>query len=372
MNCIGVIFHFNPDGVLFEFSANKKDDAVGIVKPKDIKINSKETIPENATTIEQISKFLQVGDELLCRVEQKGNIEKFVYNEEEEEMSSDGQTTTVSRKVEIQPRWIATSAELVTDANRSKRDEYSSKTSAEKSLDELEYDDVLIIEDFDMSDFEEEKKKSDEGVTLSDDTARTKPPNSTKSSVVPAAASAAAPRQIIKISAPAQNKVEELKAFYQTFFDKARLVQLRKPPFGSTGKVTTAIFEIATGKFRSRKVSVPSLKMFVFGHQLTSANLMLHLKYGEECTVEYRVVKLKASQDFLADLNNSDKLVEVPLVVNLWFGKQMNVQATPTDKDLMAWLNKKKISNKEFQNWIKNWVSPKVSETKLKKQLLFK
>jgi hypothetical protein len=51
-------------------------------------------------------------------VEQRDDIGKYVYSEEEEEVDGDGNVKTTSKKVEIQPRWLATSAELVTDANK--------------------------------------------------------------------------------------------------------------------------------------------------------------------------------------------------------------------------------------------------------------
>jgi hypothetical protein len=59
--CVGVIFQFNPTGVLFEFSNGVSEDNVGIVEPTKIKIGENETIPASANTVDLLSKYIQVS-----------------------------------------------------------------------------------------------------------------------------------------------------------------------------------------------------------------------------------------------------------------------------------------------------------------------
>jgi hypothetical protein len=60
VECVGVIFQFNGNGVLFEFSTEAEDDAVGFVRAVDIKINGTDSIPAEANTTELLAKYLQV------------------------------------------------------------------------------------------------------------------------------------------------------------------------------------------------------------------------------------------------------------------------------------------------------------------------
>jgi hypothetical protein len=68
LKCVGVIFQLSEEGVLFEFSTGGRDDAVGIIRPVDIIVKDGGTIPETASSTDLLSKYIQVGDELLCQV----------------------------------------------------------------------------------------------------------------------------------------------------------------------------------------------------------------------------------------------------------------------------------------------------------------
>ena len=118
VDCLGVIFQFNSDGVLFEFSDRSADDAIGFVNAADIKINENETIPAaDADSTELLSKYIQVGDELRCTVVKDSNLPVYSYLEDEEEIDESGEIQTTSRRVEINPDWIARSAKLVVPIN---------------------------------------------------------------------------------------------------------------------------------------------------------------------------------------------------------------------------------------------------------------
>ena len=208
--CVGVVYHFNPKGVLFEFSAGGSDDVVGIVKPTAIKIRENETIPASANTVELLSKFLQVGDELLCHVEQRANPEKFVYDEEDEEMSGAGTVTKKSKKVEIYPEWFASSAALVTDANRGKKAEFVNESNPGNSfgnedqyVEALDLDDVLFLDD--VPEFEEEKTYGGSATSLgSSKTPQQQQPVAEKPQATPAAVTEnKTPGSHVRITAPA-------------------------------------------------------------------------------------------------------------------------------------------------------------------------
>ena len=374
--CVGVVYHFNPKGVLFEFSAGGSDDVVGIVKPTAIKIRENETIPASANTVELLSKFLQVGDELLCHVEQRANPEKFVYDEEDEEMSGAGTVTKKSKKVEIYPEWFASSAALVTDANRGKKAEFVNESNPGNSfgnedqyVEALDFDDVLFLDD--VPEFEEEKTFGGSATSLgSSKTPQQQQPVAEKPQETPAAVTEnKTPGSHVRITAPAAATPTKVavpapaktvsSSGPPSCKDKARLVQLKKPDNGNAdgSKVTTAIFEILTGRFANRFVSVASCNIFVFGHNLGIANLMYHLQPGDEGTVEYRVARLKGPQDLMGVSSTGDPSLaaEVPFVKSLWFGTETKQAVSPTkDPALMKWITARKITAKQFHDWIRN------------------
>ena len=158
---VGVIFKFNSSGVFFQFSGAESE--VGFVKPTDIKINSKETIPPSANTTALLSKYIQAGDELKCSVTRKEDLDKFSYVQEEEEFDTDGNIKQKLKTIEIQPHWLATSAELIVPSTGKKGEniEVIEVFDCDEGLseDQLDDDDVILIEDVDISDVDESPKK---------------------------------------------------------------------------------------------------------------------------------------------------------------------------------------------------------------------
>jgi hypothetical protein len=75
----------------------------------------------------------------LCHVERRDDIPKFVYDEEEEDAGDGGKAKPAPKKVTLSPRWRATSAELVTDANKGKKAEFvaSVKSNSANGNDDL-------------------------------------------------------------------------------------------------------------------------------------------------------------------------------------------------------------------------------------------
>merc|ERR1712106_674372 len=100
-----VVLHFNADSVLFEFSITRsgEDLQMGIVKPSNVKVGTK-CIPGNVKKIETLSKYLEVGDKLVCTVVRKEGLKTVNYQKEED--SDSGKLIDV----ESQPSWVATSA----------------------------------------------------------------------------------------------------------------------------------------------------------------------------------------------------------------------------------------------------------------------
>ena len=117
VTCIGVVFQFNSSGVLFEFSNESGQDFIGFVKSTDIKINQYSFIPEHASNSEKISKYLQVGDEIRCTVVESTDLPPYEYVEDDDEVDQSGNVKTISKKVVVNPEWVASTAELVVPVN---------------------------------------------------------------------------------------------------------------------------------------------------------------------------------------------------------------------------------------------------------------
>lgn len=100
LECRGVIFQFNSEAVLFEFTLDGQEE-VGMVKPNHLKVRGK-PIPANVKKVETLSKYIEVGDEVTCHVVKKKDLKAFKYNEEDD----DGEAT----EIEIQPNWVANEA----------------------------------------------------------------------------------------------------------------------------------------------------------------------------------------------------------------------------------------------------------------------
>jgi hypothetical protein len=64
----------------------------------------------------------------------------------------------------------------------------------------------------------------------------------------------------------------------ETFIEKGRLVQLKKPG-KEGGKVVSAIFEILSGQFEKRLVTASYNCMYVHGHHLGISNLVCYFLF---------------------------------------------------------------------------------------------
>merc|ERR1711997_1258244 len=140
----GVVFQFDENSILFEFSlrtfedgkVNLEEDLIGEISPQKLVCRGS-TIPKG-TKSDQIAKFVQSGDEIRCQVEKNDDLKVFTYNEVEEEIGEDDEVTQSTRKVEIKPNYTALSGKLVSDT----------ALSGEKDTDDkLNKDDILVLED---------------------------------------------------------------------------------------------------------------------------------------------------------------------------------------------------------------------------------
>ena len=96
----GVIFQFSSEAVLFEFSLEGQTDQVqiGIVKPSCLKVGNR-NIPASVKKMETLERYIEVGDELECRVVKEEGMAMVSYQEEDE----GGDMV----EVEVQPEWRA-------------------------------------------------------------------------------------------------------------------------------------------------------------------------------------------------------------------------------------------------------------------------
>ena len=96
----GVIFQFTSEAILFEFSLEGQSDQVqiGMVKPSGLKVGNR-NIPASVKKIETLEKYIEVGDELECRVVKEEGLQLVKYQEEDE--------GGAMVEVEIQPDWRA-------------------------------------------------------------------------------------------------------------------------------------------------------------------------------------------------------------------------------------------------------------------------
>jgi len=91
----GVVFQFDENSILFEFSlrtfedgrVNLEEDLIGEISPQKLVCRGS-TIPKG-TKSDKIAKFVQSGDEIRCQVEKNDDLKVFTYNEVEEEIGED-------------------------------------------------------------------------------------------------------------------------------------------------------------------------------------------------------------------------------------------------------------------------------------------
>ena len=333
-SCVGVIFQFNSSGVLFQLSGAESE--VGFVKPTDIKINSKETIPPSADTTALLSKFIQAGDELKCTVTRKEELDKFSYvQQEEEEFDTDGNIKQKLMTSEIQPHWLATSAELVSSTGEKGREIIEVSDCDEGLLEDQLDDDVILLEDVDIPDVDES-------------------PNKLSHNLKEKQKCSTAEKNVNGLSLNVDNRKSPSfkKSIKPLMTDidksqiaKAKLVQLVKPG-QDCGKVVSAMFQIVTGHLSGTLVTVLNNRMYAWGHSLRLANLMINLQYGDECTIEYQFDFAKKGKNGAAYLKSSTKTVTA-----LWFGSKTTPLARPDGDPLFcAWLSQRNIDEEYFFN----------------------
>jgi hypothetical protein len=152
----GVVFQFDENSILFEFSlstGNENDldeqDLIGEISPQKLVCNGKK-IPAD-TKGDEISKYVQSGDEIKCQVTPKDDLKVFSFIEEEEEIGEDGEVKRSTRTVEIKPTWSALSGQLL-------------KSLPPIESDSLAQEDILVLQDQleDMFDYEPDEKDEDE------------------------------------------------------------------------------------------------------------------------------------------------------------------------------------------------------------------
>ena len=340
---VGVIFKFNSSGVFFQFAGAESE--VGFVKPTDIKINSKETIPPSANTTALLSKYIQAGDELKCSVTRKEDLDKFSYVQEEEEFDTDGNIKQKLKTNEIQPHWLATSAELIVPST-GKKGENIEVFDCDEGLseDQLDDDDVILIEDVDISDVDESPKKLSQSHTEKQECSTAEEKVNGTSLKVDNHKSPSFKKSVKPL----------MTAIEKSQIAKAKLVQLVKPGQDCV-KVVSAVFQILTGHLSGTLVTVLNNRMYAWGHHLGLANLMINLQYGEECTIEYQIDVAANGKSGASNLKSSLKTV-----TSLWFGSKTAPSARPGGDPLFyAWLSQRNIDEKYFFKWIRNQVPPK-------------
>ena len=139
------------------------------------------------------------------------------------------------------------------------------------------------------------------------------------------------------------SEVVQFEPVNETFTESAKLVQLKKG--NEWGKVVEAMFELTSGKLAKEEVVVANDLVYIWGHHLSKANLMINLKFEDECSVRY---KLKTKDD--------TSLIQIE---RLWFGSQSSSPARAEgDPGFAAWLNQRKLTEKDFLKWIRNQVPP--------------
>ena len=96
----GLIFQFSPEAILFEFTLEEGSECgVGIVNPGNVRIGDGNIPPAALKTKEALGRYIEVGDELVCKVVKEEGMGMVSVQEEDEEGAM--------VEVEIQPDWRA-------------------------------------------------------------------------------------------------------------------------------------------------------------------------------------------------------------------------------------------------------------------------
>ncbi len=238
----GVIFQISPESVIFEFAEDT--DLIGVVDPMRIVLgNDNGHIPkEDAGNLDAISRYISIGDEIMCDVQETANLKKFVYTEDEEEVTESGKVINSSREVSIQPGWWAGAAVLV----RGRKD----GTEFERQLGDL---------------FDQRVKNTVEAKNVN------KP-------------------AVVKEKSLGSAKDKEVFNKKDAGPVRALVVQLKRPRGGREKvKVFSGLMEIKEGVHTGKRAVFVGSSIMIFGYSLARADLNYHLRAGDEFKVELTV-----------------------------------------------------------------------------------
>ncbi len=309
-DCRGVVFQFNAKAVLFEFMHEGKE-AIGTVDPSKISLDdggTKIPVGDGADADEVVAKHLQVGDEVVCSVVEKADLPKFVYEEEEEEVTEFGDVLNRKNKVEILPEWLAEEAVLVArlklaptetngnngevaqkkeekedekEAEKVKEDEPNDKVKEEEKKemeDEVEDFVELEVQDDDIFDYDPEEEVDNSKV----DVKKKEEPPSSKSKETKRRSSS--PRD--EKGSKSDSKSSDVAVLKAT----AKIVSL-KPPVSKSGrqkvKITSGIMEIVDGgPLNGRRAHFQAHVLNFWGQSMGRADLSYYIKAGDEFRVK--------------------------------------------------------------------------------------
>ena len=231
----GPVVQFNSKKVIFEFSLNE-ETCIGEIKVDTLKHDSRgKAIPADVTD-EDIGNHIAAGDEVKCHVIEKDDMEPFTYEQVSEECGDNDEIIQTKTEVVIQPKWLAIKGHVITEDESKKKNLNSEELLALN--DQLDYEpeeeeedgDMLLIEDVHFDDLDNSKAASKK--SANDDDLEVLEVVSTSSAKKPMPASK-------KREAQKEADDESDDEPEETFEQKARLVQLRKPSSTTSGSTSS-------------------------------------------------------------------------------------------------------------------------------------
>ena len=351
----GVVFQFNANSILFEFTAKEGDEeeSIGEIKPSNLILSTTGKSIRRDIKEEELADHIQVGDKLSCKVVKSMAIGSFSYVEEEEEIGEDGLEKRSSRTVEIKPQWIAISGETVAVNKKSDTPKGLRKEDVNVLEDQLE--DLFDYEPDEPDDEEEDIVLIEEVKIDDDDTASVKDKPVKKQAVEKKKEE---PKKVV-VKLLDKEKPKEKEASVEpmtidnpvdpvdvTYQYKAKILQLRRPASGEQGKalkVSSCSMELLEGKHAGQTVNAISMSMYMWGYNLSKANLNYVLKYGDVCEVEYKI-QPKNDNDFDFDLL---------LVKKVWIGPKIEKPVRPShNTDFSVFLSNRSYDETGFLKWV--------------------
>ena len=341
----GCIFQFNESGILFEFNLGDEDGLIGVVKPSNVIIDGEgNSIPESAKTVESLSKFFQTGDELKCVVFKRQGLKPFKSIEEVEEVDSEGKVVSKSSEVLVTLDYVSEKATLIRD--KGKTLDNSEIGEIEEQLGKQFHDEIEILDDVtepatDKKETPNQKRKRRRKKQKMAFKEERKMFIMAEKQMLEAE-NEAFKAQKENVAAEEKDEKDVAKKSPPNIFKaKGVLSQLRKPQAG--GKVVTGVIKMLNGQFAGRLCNITSSCMYVYGHQLSKANLMNYIKHGDECIVQYSVHGDDGSGD------------SFPMIKRAWIGPETETKiAAAEDKEFAKWLVSRGIDEAKFKKWVSN------------------